>query len=160
VDERGNDRLYRIDGKRLQLAAAITGQASDGWLLGSNDDRVARGSYTRYDVSRDAPGFVVVKLSRLGWCPKPPRGTTAIVRIGPVGIGPDKQPAIAHVTGEQTKRVKDCTTTPFLFVPPNGPWRLEVTIAPTVAPLEVDPSSSENRQLGATLSVQLQPITG
>jgi hypothetical protein len=160
VDSRGNDRLYRVGGGPLKLAAAITGQESDGWLVGSSEERVARGSYNRYDVSEDAPGFVVVKLSRLGWCPKPPRGALATVRIGRVGIGPDKQPAITNVTDTQTKRVRDCTTTPFLFVPPNGPWRLEVTIAPTVSPREVDPSKSENRQLGATMSVELQPITG
>ena len=38
------------------------------------------------------------------------------------------------------------------------PWRVEVTIKPTVRPSEVDPSSSESRDLGATMSVTLQAI--
>jgi hypothetical protein len=116
---------------------------------------VARGSYTRYDVARDSPGFVVVKLSRQGWCPTPPRGATATVRVGTVGIGPDKQPAIDRVTASQTKPVEDCTTEGFALPTPNQPWRVEVTIAPTVRPRDVDPGSSESRQLGATMAVEL-----
>ena len=94
VERRGSTILYRIDGKPMKLASATTGQESDGWLIGRNGEKVARGSYTRYDVSRDASGFAIVKLSRLGWCPSPPRRATATVRIGTVGIGSDKQPAI------------------------------------------------------------------
>jgi hypothetical protein len=155
VDGRGNDRLYRVDGQPLKLAAAITGQESDGWLIGSTEDPVARGSYTRYDVARDSPGFVVVRLSRQGWCPTPPRGATATVRMGTVGIGADKQPAIDRVTASQTKPVEDCTTEGFALATPSQPWRVEVTIAPTVRPRDVDPGSSESRRLGATMSVEL-----
>lgn len=158
VDRRGNDVLYRLDGQPMKLAAAVTGQASDGWLLGSSEEHVARGAYTRYDVSRDGPGLVLVKLSRLGWCPKPPAATTATVRIGPVGIGPDKQPAIASVTDKRTFRLDDCTTAGKALGKPNRPWRVEVTVSPTVSPHEVDPSNSETRQLGATLSVELRPF--
>ncbi len=152
VAQRGSDRLYRLDGRPMKLAAAITGQASDGWLIGSTDDPVARGSYTRYAVSPDDPNFVVVRLSRLGWCPSPPRSTRATVRAGTVGIGPDNQPTIDRVTYEQTKRVRDCTTTGFAFGRPNVPWRVEVTVSPTVRPNDVDPTNSERRLLGATLA--------
>jgi hypothetical protein len=155
VARMGRDVLYRVDGGPLKLAAAVTGQESDGWLIGSRDDDVARGSYTRYDVSRDGPGFVIVKLSRLGWCPKPPGSTRATLRIGPVGVGPDKQPAIASVTDSRTVTVNDCTTEPISFPLPTVPWRLEVAIAPTVSPHEIDPSSSERRRLGATMSVDV-----
>jgi hypothetical protein len=160
VERRGTTILYRLDGKPMKLASATTGQESDGWLIGRNGEKVARGSYTRYDVSRDASGFAIVKLSRLGWCPSPPSKTTATVRIGTVGIGPDKQPAIDHVTKSQTKTVHDCTTTGFAFGTPKQPWRIEVTIKPTVRPSDVDPSKSEARELGATMSVELQAING
>ena len=158
VARRGSDRLYRVDGRPLKLAAAVTGQSSDGWLVGKSDDKVARGSYTRYDVSRDGRGFVIVKLSRKGWCPSPPGRTTANVRIGPVGIGPDRQPTIASVTDERTFPIEDCTTAGKALGTPNVPWRLEVTIAPTVSPHDVDPSNSERRQLGATFTVDLRPF--
>jgi hypothetical protein len=158
VERRGSTILYRLDGKPMKLASATTGQESDGWLIGRNGEKVARGSYTRYDVSRDRPGFAIVKLSRLGWCPSPPSKTTAIVRMGTVGIGPDKQPAIAEVLKRQKKVVRDCTTTGFAFGTPNEPWRVEVTVKPTVRPNDVDPTNSERRELGATMSVELQSI--
>lgn len=158
VDSRKNAILYRLDGKPMKLAAAITGQESDGWLIGRNGELVARGSYTRYDVSRDPSGYVTVYLSRNGWCPSPPRSTTATVRLGTVGIGPDKQPAIDTVLDTQTKPVDDCTRQGFLFGVPAEPWRVEVTIAPTVRPNDVDPTNSERRQLGATMGIDLKPF--
>jgi hypothetical protein len=151
--------LYRLDGRPLQLAAAVTGQESDGWLVAKREETVARGSYTRYDVSRDAPGFVLVKLSRLGWCPSPPGRTNATVRIGPVAIGPDKQPTIGEVTETRTVVVNDCTTEPVLFAAQDVPWRVEVEVSPTVSPRDVDPSKSEARQLGATMSVEIVPLS-
>jgi len=160
VERRGSTILYRLDGKPMKLASATTGQESDGWLIGRNGEKVARGSYTRYDVSRDASGFAIVKLSRLGWCPTPPSKTRVTVRIGTVGIGPDKQPAIDHVTDTKTKTLHDCTTTGFAFGTPKQPWRVEVTVEPTVRPIDVDPSKSEARELGATMSVELQAING
>jgi len=156
VERRGSTILYRLDGKPMKLAAATTGQESDGWLIGRNGEKVARGSYTRYDVSRDAPGFAIVKLSRLGWCPTPPRKATATVRIGTVGIDSENQPAIDQVTGTKTKTLHDCTTTGFAFGTPKQPWRVEVTVKPTVRPIDVDPTNSERRELGATMSVELQ----
>jgi hypothetical protein len=159
VARRRNDTLYRVGGRPLKLAAAVTGMSSDGWLVGTSEDKVARGAYTRYDVSRDGPGFVIVKLSRLGWCPSPPGQTMATVRIGPVGIGPDRQPTIASVTDEKTFPVMDCTIAGQALGTPNVPWRVEVAISPTISPNDVDPSNSERRQLGATLSVDLRPFS-
>ena len=94
VARREDAILYRIDGRPLKLQDALVGRETDGWMVGSSDDPVARASYTRYDVSGDEPGLGVVKLSRVGWCPKPGLRQTgkATVRIGPVGIGPDNQP--------------------------------------------------------------------
>jgi hypothetical protein len=156
VKQVGNDRLYRLAGKPMRLAAAITGQESDGWIVGSVEQpRVARASYTRYAVTPNDPNFVVVKLSRFGFCPKPPRGTVATVRIGTVAIGPDRQPTIGRVLAAKTKRLPDCTTRGFAFGRPDVPWRVEVRISPTVRPHDVDPRSSERRYLGATMSVEL-----
>jgi hypothetical protein len=156
VKRQGSDVLYRLNGKPMKLAAAVTGIESDGWIVGSSEDPVARASYTRYDVARDGPGLVVVKLSRLGWCPKPPRGTTATIRVGTVGIGSDNQPRIASVTDKRTFRINDCTTAGKALGTPSEPWRVEVTISPTVSPHDIDPGNSERRLLGATMSVELQ----
>ena len=62
--------LYRLDGKPIKLQEALVGRESDGWIVAPGGEKTARAAYTRYDVSGDGPGFAVVKLSRVGWCPK------------------------------------------------------------------------------------------
>jgi hypothetical protein len=104
----------------------------------------------------------VVKLTRVGWCPNPGRRGTGIatVRIGPVGIGPDKQPAIERVTDTRKFRVPDCKANGVVLSAPSVPWRVEVAIGPTFSPRELDPSKSDSRQLGAVLDVKFQPLFG
>jgi len=157
VDRRGNDVLYRLDRKPMKLAAAVTGIESDGWIIAEAGEKTGRASYTRYDVSRDGSGFAVVKLSRVAWCGGDVPGR-ATVRIGPVGIGPDNQPTIGKVTGEKTKIVHQCVTTPFAFPAPRVPWRVEITIKPTFSPNDIDPTHPDRRQLGATLDASFQQL--
>jgi hypothetical protein len=143
--------LYRVDGKPLKLAAGVTGVDRDGWVSDSDDDGVAHASYNRFDVSRDGPGFASVSVSRVGACLG--AGTAKVTaRIGPLGIGPDNQPAIERVTQIETKPLPDCKTNGFLLSPPAGPWRVEVSITPTFIPHELDVNHSDRRRLGATFT--------
>ena len=73
------------------------------------------------------------------------------VRIGPVGIGPDKQPRIERVTETRHFLIRDCRANAVILTPPDAPWRMEITVAPTFVPKEIDPSSSEARRLGAVI---------
>ena len=159
VERRGDAVLYKLDGP-IRLKDALIGRESDGWIVGKGGETVATGSYTRYDVSQDGPGFAVVTLSRANWCPRPGHRqvATAIVRIGPVGIGPDKQPAIAHVTQTRRLTVKDCVANGVTLRPPHAPWRVEVSISPTFVPRVVDPTKSDNRRLGAVFDAHFQPL--
>jgi hypothetical protein len=166
VLRRKGDVLYRVDGRPLKLQAALVGRQTDGWMVGTGDDPgVARASYTRYDVSKDKPGLAFVKLTRVGWCPKP--GLRQVghvtVRIGPVGIGPDKQPRIDHVTETRRFDVPDCKTQGIFLTPPPGtaPWRMEISVTPTFVPHDVDPENSETRHLGAQIAkAEFQPLFG
>ena len=155
--------LYRIDGKPLQLRDAIVGRQTDGWMVGSADDpNVARASYTRYDVSKDEPGFAKVQLTRVGWCPKPGLRQTGhvTVTIGPVGIGP-QEPRIKHVTETRHFDVPDCKAQGVTLTPPNVPWRMEITVSPTFVPKDIDPTKSESRHLGAVIEqAGFQPLFG
>jgi hypothetical protein len=163
VAKRKNAVLYRIDGRPLQLQDALVGRQTDGWMVGSSEDPVARASYTRYDVSRDEPGFAKVELTRIGWCPNPGLRQTGkvTVRIGPVGIGPDKQPRIDRITEVRRFNVRDCKANGVTLTPPDVPWRMEITVAPTFRPKDVDPSSSENRFLGAVIvEAGFRPLFG
>jgi hypothetical protein len=163
VARRENAALYRIDGGPLVLQDALVGRESDGWMLGSSDDPTARASYTRYDVSEDEPGLAVVRLTRIGWCPSADKRQVgkATVRIGPVGIGPDKQPRIERVTETRTFDVPDCNANGATLSPPDVPWRMEIEVAPTFVPKEVDPSRNDNRRLGAVIQrAGFQPLFG
>ena len=162
VAKRKNAVLYRLDGKPIKLKDALVGRESDGWIVAPSGETIARAAYTRYDVSGDGPGFAVVKLSRVGWCPKPSRRGTGIatVRIGPVGIGPDKQPAIARVTGIRKFLVPDCKANGVLLSVPSVPWRVEVAVGPTFSPNAIDPDNSDRRQLGGVLDVKFQQLFG
>ena len=159
VERRGTTTLYRLDGGPLKLGSAVTGLYSDGWIGDRDGNGVAEAAYTRYDVSRDGPGFALVKLSRVAWCGGDVPGK-AIVKIGPVAIGEDRQPTLNEVTETQVKTVHQCVTTPFLLPAPNVPWRVEVTIEPTFSPHDLDPENSDRRQLGATMDVGFQPLFG
>jgi len=150
VARRGRDTLYRLDGRPIQLRSAVTGLYSDGWMKD-------KASYTRYDVSRDGPGFAVVKLARVAWCGGDVPGK-ATVRIGPVTIGPDKQPAIDHVTDTRSKILHQCTDKTVLLAAPSVPWRVEITINPTFSPHDLVPTHSDRRQLGAVVTARFQPL--
>jgi hypothetical protein len=154
VLRRKDDVLYRIDGQPLKLQDAVVGRQTDGWMVGTREEpNVARASYTRYDVSKDEPGFAKVQLTRVGWCPRPGLRQTGkvTVRIGPVGIGPDKQPRIERVTETRRFDVPDCRAGGVTLTPPSVPWRMEITVAPTFRPKDIDPSKSESRFLGAVI---------
>ena len=156
--------LYRIDGQPLELREAIVGRQTDGWMVGTTDDpNVARASYTRYDVSKDEPGFAAVRLSRFNWCPRKGLRQTAhvTVRIGPVGIGP-QQPRITHLS-EPPRHfdVPDCKTEGITLTPPTKPWRMEIEVSPTFVPKDVDPTKSDARHLGAVIEqAGFQPLFG
>ena len=163
VAQRKNAVLYKIDGGPLVLQDALVGRETDGWMVGSSEDPVARASYTRYDVSADEPGLAVVRLTRIGWCPDEGKRQVgkATVRIGPVGIGPDNQPRIEKVTETRTFDVPDCNANGTTLSPPSVPWRMEITVAPTFAPKEVDPTKSDTRRLGAVIErADFQPLFG
>lgn len=149
VGSDGRATLYRLDGKPMKLAAAVEGLYADGWMGSS-------AAYTRYDVSRDGPGWAVVELSRKRWCPQDVPGK-ATVRIGPVTIG-KQHPEIARVTQTMTRVVHACKSITLLLGAPREPWRVEVTIEPTFVPRELDPSRSDARQLGAVLQAGFRSI--
>ena len=151
--------LYDVNREPLKLASGVNGIDRDGWIADTDRDGVAEASYNRFDTSRDGAGFARVNLSRVAWCSGGAPGK-ATVRIGPIGIGPDSQPAISEVTETQTKTVTQCTATGFRLAAPNGPWRVEVEITPTFSPHDIDPNHSDRRQLGAVFTAGFQPLFG
>jgi len=161
VKQVGQSRLYRLDGGPLNLAAAVTGVQSDGWMAAPDAQSPATASYTRYDVAHDGPGLAVGILSRVASCGKDVPGY-ATIRVGPVGVGPDKEPKIAHVTAVTHRVIHQCKAKGFALPVPRRPWRLEISIRPTFVPQELDPAKfSDRRHLGAVVQdLHFQPLFG
>jgi hypothetical protein len=143
--------LYDVDRQPLKMASGYTGVFPDGWMGET-------AAYNRFDVSGDGRGFVHVQLSREGFCAgaAPSRAT---VKVGPIGVGPDSQPALAEVTATRTKRIVDCKATGFYLGAPSVPWRAEVTIEPTFSPHDVDVNRQDRRELGAVFSAGFRPFS-
>ena len=84
------------------------------------------------------------------------------MRIGLVGIGPDHQPRIERVTQVRRGLLPFCVDKGFTLSPPDGPWRMEISIRPTFVPQELDPEQfSDRRHLGAKLvAARFVPLFG
>ncbi len=135
--------LYRLDGGPLKLSYAQNGVFSDGWM----SDKAA---YNRFDIAPSSLTLAAVTLSRRASCGLGPKRSNVVVRVGPLKIGDDRQPALARVTDERTYSLKDCTDQSFYLRPPPGPWRVEVEVGPTFVPQQLDPvRTSDARNLSA-----------
>ena len=152
-----NASLVRLDGP-IRLRSNQTGVAADGWAIGDAGDEtvLARAAYNRFESTDDGAGTAIVTLSRETFCPQGIRlPGLARVRIGDLGRGLDKQPAIVRETASDEVYVPACGVRTVVLPTPAGPWRAEVEID-TFVPARVDPESSggERRALGARVDFQ------
>jgi multisubunit Na+/H+ antiporter MnhB subunit len=156
-----NAKLIRLDGRPIRLRSNQTGIAADGWSIGNAGDEAvpARAAYNRFDVAAGGTGTAIVTLSRETFCPQGVRlPGVAHVRIGDLGRGEDKQPAIVRETGSETLYVPACAVRTVVLPTPKGPWRIEVDIE-TFVPARIDPehSGGERRALGARIAFAIAP---
>jgi hypothetical protein len=161
VARNAGSALVRLDGRPIRLRSNRTGIAGDGWMVGDagNPAVPARAAYNRFDVSGNGTGTAVVTLSRETFCPAGVRlPGNARVRIGVLGRGPDKQPAIVRQTASETTYVPACTSRAVSLPTPDRPWRVEVSID-TFVPARIDPkgSAAERRALGARVAFDVVP---
>jgi hypothetical protein len=139
--------LYKVK-KPLRYAYNETGVFSDGQ---TGCDRApcptADSAYNRFSTPGQKPGYAVVDVSRVNACgaPVPPAGVR--VTIGKLIEGRDKQPHIGRITAPvQRWTLRIGTARRFVLPTPKPPFRVEVRIAPTYAPLHF--GGSDQRQLG------------
>jgi hypothetical protein len=140
VARRPGQTLYRLDGKPLKIAFTQTGVYSDSWM--SRD-----AAYNRFDIPPGTRGLVRIDLVEARCAPGGPT-VNATVRVGPLRIGGDKQPELASVTDEVRLPIEQCGQRHPLLRLPGGPWRAEVEVDETYVPAQLDPSSSDARELG------------
>lgn len=146
---RGVLQLYRTDGP-VRLVTSITGLTGDGWMG-------TRASFDQFAAPGSQRGFVKVFLSRVASCSDKDFPGNVTVKVGTVAIGTDKQPALGEVLQERTGVIHQCKVLPFL-IPVQVPFHVEVTIAPTFTPRQVDPASGDVRELGARPEFSFIPL--
>jgi hypothetical protein len=140
-------RLVKI-APPLRLVDAVGGIYADGWAG-------KQSSYSRYRTPGDRPGYVTVNVSRAAWN-GPSRTGHVTIRVGPLRIK-DKQPALASVTQIRRWNIESGLERSFVIPTPKPPFRVEVLVAPTFVPAQVDPRSSELREFGAQISFGFRP---
>jgi hypothetical protein len=135
-------RLYEIT-PPLRLRSAAEGIYADGWA-GKHT------AYSRYRTPGNKPGYAVVSLSRAAFNGNEPSGHVTI-RVGPLRVL-NKQPGLAKVTQTVRWTIRGGASRTFYVPVPKPPWRVEVLVAPTFKPADVDAHSSEMRDFGAQVA--------
>jgi hypothetical protein len=147
----GGWRLWNL-ALPLRLRQSVTGVDSDGWMG-------AESAFSQFWSPENRPGRLLVNVTRKGgWGGKDVKGDVK-VELGPLVIGPDKQPAIGKVTARDGCEIHSNTGCAFTFRTPKPPFRVRVTIDPTFVPAELDSRLSDQRHLGAKVSYRFVAAT-
>lgn len=149
--------LYRLGGGPLELAFSQLGVDNDGWSAAPAAGQPTFSAYNRFDAAALGPGFAVVRVSRVGWAGTDVPGKV-VIRLGDLVVGANKQPALGRIRETRRFTIHACgrpdlvCARGFTFKNPGRPFRIEVSVAPTFSPHDLDPRSSDRRQLGAQIS--------
>ena len=146
LGEAGGFALYRI-AQPLRLRESVSGVYVDGWMESYS-------AYDRYWIA--APGHVEVSVGRLGWGGKDVPAPV-VVRIGPLATDPAGEGVLASVTAERRWTVHSRAERTFRLAAPRGPFRVDVSVARTFVPAELDPTTGDARELGAQVSYRYVP---
>lgn len=150
LTQRGRPPLTILDQGRLRLVASRSGiDPVDGWTK-------RRAAFNQFDTP-GRPQTATLTLSRWAFCnPEIPLPSEVVVRIGPVVVGEDRQPALGSVLRVERLRVPPCAVVPVTLRTPSGPWRIEID-SDTFVPEKVDPSSTDPRELGVVATLEIGP---
>jgi hypothetical protein len=151
--------VYRVK-RPLRYADNETGVFADGQTGCSLAPcPAANSAYNRFSTPGGRAGYAVVDVSRLSACGAPVGPAGVRVTIGPLVEGADKQPHIRRVTRRERWTLRIGTARRFVLPTPRPPFRVEVRIAPTYAPLHF--GGSDQRQLGGQVGFgfSLRPVT-
>jgi hypothetical protein len=158
VAEQGAWRLVRVEGP-LRLAQARTGITADGWIPSPGEGLPAVAGHSQFSTPGERPGTMEVVVSRAGASEATPPSTVT-VRLGPLAVGEDNQPALGSVSESVEWRIEGRAQRVFELETPPPPFRVEVVVDPPFMPHLVDPRSTDQRWLGAQVSFRFIPPAG
>lgn len=117
-------KLVKIE-PPLRLRTAQIGVEGDGWITCPGRPCTAKGLFSQFSTPGSQRGFIQVTLSRQGWTgPRAPGKVT--VRVGPLVIGGDNQPAFGEVTQTRTWTAASGAKMTFTIPAPSPPFHVEV----------------------------------
>jgi len=145
--------LYRIT-PPLRLRQSVEGLFSDGW--GQPETAL-----NQYSTPGDAPSRLTITVSRIGGgqlLPATVRIRIGKLKLGSVTVGHDPivvgGPIMGKVLVTRTLHVRKRLAHTFVFKAPPAPFRVETSVTSFV-PNQVDPQSTDGRELGAETSYQV-----
>ena len=145
--------LRRIVQHPWALQQATYGVSNDGWISGTSDTLVARGTYAYFGPER-TPGTLSVDVSRAGFCSKQAPGTHITVRIGPLALNTQRAAYVRHAKRIVTFELPNCGQRQIkVTIAP--PVAVDIRASPTVRP--TDYGASDNRELGAQVGFSFTP---
>jgi len=140
-------QLYRV-AKPMRLRKNVAGFYPDGWTG-------ERSSYSQFSTAENRRGFLIADVTRAGGGKTLPANVR--LEVGDLVIGEDTQPKLGTVRVVRSISVPSELNHQFLVEAPPAPFRAEVRVWPTFSPNELDPRSSDLRQLGAQVRFRFVP---
>ena len=147
--------LYKVK-HPLRYAYNETGIFSDGQTgCQTAPCPNADSAYNRFSTPGQKPGYAVVDVSRVNACGAPVGPAGVVVKIGKLVEGKDKQPHIGRLDDTQKWTLRIGSARRFVLKTPKPPFRVEIRISPTYAPLNF--GGSDQRQLGGQVGFSFSP---
>jgi hypothetical protein len=157
VESHGGLTLYRLPSHPWRLRQAVYGRTGDGWIVGTNDDKTAAGTYAYFAPPR-VPGLLSISIGRQ-FCPAHEPIAHAVIRVGPLALDSQRLPIVRRATFVRSIDVPTCAapkqkvrTLTFEIAPP---FAVQVEVSPTISP--ADYGASDARQLGAQVGFGFSP---
>lgn len=149
----GNLTLTHVLSHPWRLQRAVYGVSTDGWITGTSDVPVARGTFA-YFGPETAPGIAHVFVSRASFCANGVPPTHITVRVGPLALNEQRAATVARTARVERFTLPNCGTR-RLQVPATPPLAVEITADPTVRP--TDYGAGDNRELGVQVGFSFSP---
>ncbi len=149
VAEQGALRLLRVT-PPLRLRSSRTGVYSDRWMGPSS-------AYSRFSTPDERAGTMLVSVSRRNIPGRKPPPQRVTVRLGPLVVGEDRQPALARAVSTSCWRGRGKHEHTFRIATPPPPFRVEVTVDKTFRPVDLDPRIQDSRDLSVQVDYAFVP---